>query len=100
PRSLGWSGKATERAAGCHLPNGRYRRARSARPYRRPAEALAIGQGGPMKAVVIRTPNRAFFRDEADPQAGEGEVLVKVALAGVCMSDVEVMKGRRPRPYV
>jgi 2-desacetyl-2-hydroxyethyl bacteriochlorophyllide A dehydrogenase len=53
-----------------------------------------------MKAVVICTPNRAFFRDEADPQAGEGEVLVKVALAGVCMSDVEVMKGTRPRPYV
>jgi len=53
-----------------------------------------------MKAVVIRTPNRAFFRDEADPKAGDGEVLVKVAVAGVCMSDVEVMKGTRPQPYV
>jgi L-iditol 2-dehydrogenase len=53
-----------------------------------------------MKAVVIRTPNRAFFRDEADPKAGDGQVLVKVALAGVCMSDVEVMKGTRPAPYV
>jgi threonine dehydrogenase-like Zn-dependent dehydrogenase len=53
-----------------------------------------------MKAVVIRTPNRAFFRDEADPKAGVGEVLVRVAAAGVCMSDVEVMKGTRPQPYV
>ncbi|PYQ16075.1 MAG: dehydrogenase [Acidobacteria bacterium] len=53
-----------------------------------------------MKAVVIRAPNRAFFRDEADPTAGDGQVLVKVALAGVCMSDVEVMKGTRPAPYV
>jgi len=53
-----------------------------------------------MKAVVIRTPNRAFFRDEADPKAGEGQVLVKVAAAGVCMSDVEVMRGTRPAPYV
>jgi 2-desacetyl-2-hydroxyethyl bacteriochlorophyllide A dehydrogenase len=53
-----------------------------------------------MKAVVIRTPKRAFFRDEADPKAGEGQVLVKVAAAGVCMSDVEVMKGTRPPPYV
>ena len=53
-----------------------------------------------MKAVVIRTPNRAWFGDEADPQAGDGQVLVKVALAGVCMSDVEVMKGTRPHPYV
>src|SRR5207245_10520597 len=53
-----------------------------------------------MKAVVIRAPNRAFFRDEADPTAGDGQVLVKVALAGVCMSDVDVMKGTRPRTYV
>lgn len=53
-----------------------------------------------MKAVVIRTPNRALLSDEADPKAGDGEVLVKVALAGVCMSDVEVMKGTRPQPYV
>jgi len=53
-----------------------------------------------MKAVVIRTPNRAFFRDEADPKAGDGQVLVRVAVAGVCMSDVEVMKGTRPLPYV
>jgi len=53
-----------------------------------------------VKAVVIRAPNHAFFRDEADPKAGDGQVLVKVAVAGVCMSDVEVMKGTRPRPYV
>jgi 2-desacetyl-2-hydroxyethyl bacteriochlorophyllide A dehydrogenase len=53
-----------------------------------------------MKAVVIRTPNRAFFRDETDPKAGDGQVLVKVGAAGVCMSDVEVMKGTRPLPYV
>ena len=53
-----------------------------------------------MKAVVIRTPNRAFFRDEADPKVGDGQALVRVAIAGVCMSDVEVMKGTRPQPYV
>ena len=53
-----------------------------------------------MKAVVIRRPNRALFGDEADPVVGNGQVLVKVALAGVCMSDVEVMKGTRPQPYV
>ncbi|PYQ41369.1 MAG: dehydrogenase [Acidobacteria bacterium] len=53
-----------------------------------------------MKAVVIRRPNRARFGDEADPVVGNGEILVKVALAGVCMSDVEVMKGTRPQPYV
>jgi len=53
-----------------------------------------------MKAVVICAPNHALLRDEALPQIGEGEVLVKVAVAGVCMSDVETMKGTRPHPYV
>jgi L-iditol 2-dehydrogenase len=53
-----------------------------------------------MKAVVIRQPNRALFADEAVPAVGNGQVLVRVALAGVCMSDVEVMNGTRPQPYV
>jgi 2-desacetyl-2-hydroxyethyl bacteriochlorophyllide A dehydrogenase len=53
-----------------------------------------------MKAVVISTPNHAHLRDEALPEIREDEVLVKVAVAGVCMSDVETMKGTRPRPYV
>jgi L-iditol 2-dehydrogenase len=53
-----------------------------------------------MKAVVIRTPNRAFFRDEADPSAGDGQVLVKVGAAGICMSDVETLRGTRPAAYV
>jgi len=53
-----------------------------------------------MKAVVIRAPQSASFREEATPQAGDGQVLVRVATAGVCMSDVEVMKGTRPPAYV
>lgn len=53
-----------------------------------------------MKAVVIRTPNRAFFKDENKPRPREGQVLVKVAASGVCMSDVEVWKGTRPQAYV
>jgi L-iditol 2-dehydrogenase len=53
-----------------------------------------------MKAVIIRTPNRAFFRDENKPRPTDGQVLVKVAAAGVCMSDVEVWKGTRPQLYV
>ena len=53
-----------------------------------------------MKAVVVRTPNHASFRDEAEPPAGVGQVLVKVAAAGICMSDVEVLRGTRPAAYV
>ena len=53
-----------------------------------------------MKAVVIRSPHRAFLADEATPRAAEGQVLVRVAAAGICMSDVEVWRGTRPEPYV
>lgn len=53
-----------------------------------------------MKAVVVRAPGRAALEDVALPRAGEGQVLVRVAAAGVCMSDVEVWNGTRPEPYV
>jgi L-iditol 2-dehydrogenase len=53
-----------------------------------------------MKAVVIGAPNQASFRDEPDPRVGEGQILVKVGAAGICMSDLETLKGTRPAPYV
>jgi 2-desacetyl-2-hydroxyethyl bacteriochlorophyllide A dehydrogenase len=53
-----------------------------------------------MKAVVISTPNHAFFQDEGRPRPLAGQVLVRVGAAGICMSDVEVWKGTRPRAYV
>jgi L-iditol 2-dehydrogenase len=53
-----------------------------------------------MKAVVIAAPEQASFRDEPEPRAGEGQVLVRVGAVGICMSDVETLKGTRPAPYV
>jgi 2-desacetyl-2-hydroxyethyl bacteriochlorophyllide A dehydrogenase len=53
-----------------------------------------------MKAVVIAAPNQAALRDEPDPRPGQGQILVKVGAAGICMSDVETLKGTRPAPYV
>jgi 2-desacetyl-2-hydroxyethyl bacteriochlorophyllide A dehydrogenase len=53
-----------------------------------------------MKALVIREPERASFTDAEKPVIGPGQVLVRVAAAGVCMSDVEVWKGTRPPAYV
>jgi 2-desacetyl-2-hydroxyethyl bacteriochlorophyllide A dehydrogenase len=53
-----------------------------------------------MKAVVIRTPHRASFEDESKPRPAAGQVLVKVAVSGICMSDVETWKGTRPPAYV
>ena len=53
-----------------------------------------------MKAVVISTPHHAAFQDEARPRPAEGQVLVRVGAAGICMSDVEIWKGTRPEAYV
>ena len=53
-----------------------------------------------MKAVVISTPNHVFFEDKAQPRPSDGHVLVRVGAAGICMSDVEVLKGTRPPAYV
>ena len=38
-------------------------------------------------------------RDRATPVAGPGEVLVRVAWAGICGSDVDLLRGRRPAPF-
>jgi len=51
-----------------------------------------------MKALVIAAPGQASLRDEPDPRPGDGQILVKVGAAGICMSDVETLKGTRPRP--
>jgi len=53
-----------------------------------------------VKALVISAPNHAALRDEPDPRPGEGQILVKVGAAGICMSDVETLKGTRPPAYV
>jgi 2-desacetyl-2-hydroxyethyl bacteriochlorophyllide A dehydrogenase len=53
-----------------------------------------------VKAVVIPVPHRASLAEEPRPRARDGQVLVRVAAAGICMSDVEVWKGTRPAAYV
>jgi len=49
---------------------------------------------------VIGAPNDAVLRDVPDPRPGDGQILVRVGAAGICMSDVETLKGTRPAPYV
>ena len=53
-----------------------------------------------MRALVIERPQRASVADVARPEAGAGELLVRVAATGICGSDVEILDGRRPAPYV
>ena len=56
-----------------------------------------------MKAAVLYEPNTPLVIEELDlAEPGEGEVLVKVSAAGVCHSDLHVMKGEwtSPMPVV
>ena len=53
-----------------------------------------------MRAVVVDRPGAAELQRVPKPQPGPGEVLVRVAAAGICGSDVEVLEGRRPPPFV
>jgi propanol-preferring alcohol dehydrogenase len=44
-----------------------------------------------MRAFQLTHPGHAEVREVADPEAGPGEVLVKVAGAGVCHSDLHIL---------
>jgi threonine dehydrogenase-like Zn-dependent dehydrogenase len=53
-----------------------------------------------MRALVVDGPERAAVTDVPDPVPGPGEVLVEVAAAGICGSDLELLEGSRPAAYV
>jgi 2-desacetyl-2-hydroxyethyl bacteriochlorophyllide A dehydrogenase len=52
------------------------------------------------RAVVVDRPGVAALRDVTTADPGPGEVLVRVGAAGICGSDLELLDGRRPAPYV
>ncbi|MDR1331399.1 MAG: galactitol-1-phosphate 5-dehydrogenase [Tannerella sp.] len=56
-----------------------------------------------MKALVLEEYNKLVYKDVVDPQAGEGEVLIRVKACGICGSDVHGMDGstgRRQPPVI
>jgi L-iditol 2-dehydrogenase len=53
-----------------------------------------------MLALVVDRPGASAVRQVPDPVPGPGEVLVEVAAAGICGSDLELLDGRRPAAYV
>ena len=50
-----------------------------------------------MKALVYTAPNEVTFRDEPEPVAGSGDVMLAVEAAGICGSDMHAFHGRDPR---
>lgn len=53
-----------------------------------------------MRAVVVERPGQAHVAELAVPEPKPSEVLVRVAAAGICGSDLEVMHGSRPAAFV
>ena len=53
-----------------------------------------------MRALVVEHPGAAAVATLDRPVPGRGEVLVRVAAAGICGSDLELLEGRRPAAYV
>jgi 2-desacetyl-2-hydroxyethyl bacteriochlorophyllide A dehydrogenase len=46
-----------------------------------------------MKAAVVTRPGAVLVREVPDPQPGPGDVLIRVASAGVCGTDVHIVTG-------
>jgi L-iditol 2-dehydrogenase len=53
-----------------------------------------------MKAVVIERPNEIHLTEISCPSPGEGQVKVQVAAVGICMTDIDILEGALPEPYV
>jgi L-iditol 2-dehydrogenase len=53
-----------------------------------------------MRAVRIERPGAIGMVELERPRPGPGEALVAVAAVGICGSDVELLEGSRPAPYV
>jgi len=53
-----------------------------------------------MKAVVIERPHEIHLTQVKRPQPAAGQVLVRVAAVGICMTDVDILEGKLPEPFV
>ncbi|MFB1073011.1 Zn-dependent oxidoreductase [Vibrio diabolicus] len=49
-----------------------------------------------MKSLVIKEPNKFELVDKAMPECGKNEVVVRVAYAGICGSDMHILHGNNP----
>ena len=50
-----------------------------------------------MRAVVLDEERRLEVRDVAEPEAGDGQVVIEVRAAGVNFMDVLIREGRYPQ---
>jgi 2-desacetyl-2-hydroxyethyl bacteriochlorophyllide A dehydrogenase len=53
-----------------------------------------------MKAIVIDGPNKIEFREVERPRCGPDDVLIRSAKAGLCRTDLDVLRGEVPDSWV
>jgi threonine dehydrogenase-like Zn-dependent dehydrogenase len=53
-----------------------------------------------MRAFLVEGPGQWGLEEVDEPQPGHGELLIAPAVVGLCGSDLELLTGRRPPPYV
>ncbi|HSR11550.1 MAG TPA: alcohol dehydrogenase catalytic domain-containing protein [Thermodesulfobacteriota bacterium] len=49
-----------------------------------------------MKAIYLTGPNAFSYQEVEPPAAGRDDVLIRVRMAGICGSDVHLLRGRNP----
>jgi 2-desacetyl-2-hydroxyethyl bacteriochlorophyllide A dehydrogenase len=49
-----------------------------------------------MKGIYLTGPNAFSYQEVADPIPGKNDVLIGVGMAGICGSDVHLLRGRNP----
>jgi 2-desacetyl-2-hydroxyethyl bacteriochlorophyllide A dehydrogenase len=53
-----------------------------------------------VRAIVIPAPDRVELRDVPEPEIGPDDVLVKSRLAGICRTDLKILRGALPPALV
>src|SRR6185503_19571229 len=56
--------------------------------------------GATVRAFMVEGPGQCGLVDVEEPKPGHGELLVAPAVVGLCGSDLELLTGRRPPPFV
>lgn len=57
---------------------------------------LPAGGQPPMKAIVCEKPFQLNLVDRTEPEAGDGEVLIRIRRVGLCGTDYHIFGGRHP----
>ena len=53
-----------------------------------------------MQALLVEKAGQVAMVERPEPRAGHGQVLVRPRAVGICGSDLEILDGTRPEPYI